>query len=70
MPEAEGSRVDWLEVLLRTATVAVVAFLMLQLKELFDAGRLDTRGTLVDALLVAAGMLVVIVIQQFLKRPA
>lgn len=70
MPETQRTRVDWVEVLLRTATVGVVAFLVLQLKELYDAGRLDTPGTLVDAGLVAAGMLVVIVIQQFLKRPA
>lgn len=70
MTETDGSRFDWMDVLLRTATVGVVAFLVLQLKELYDAGRLDTPGTLVDALLVAAGMLIVIVIQQFLQKPA
>jgi hypothetical protein len=70
MAETEGPRFDWMDVFLRTATVAVVAFLVLQLKELFDAGRLDTPGTLVDAGLVAAGMLIVILIQQFLKKPA
>lgn len=70
MSESEGQRFDWLEVVLRTMTIGVVAFLVLQIKELFDAGRLDTPGTLVDAGLVAAGMLVVILIQQFLKKPA
>jgi hypothetical protein len=70
MTETAGSRFDWLDVLLRTATVGVVAFLMLQVKELFDAGRLDTPGTLVDALLVAGGMLVLNLAQELLKRPA
>jgi hypothetical protein len=57
-----------MEVILATATVAVVAFVLLQLKELYDAGRLDTRGVTVDALLVAGGMFVVNVAQQLLKR--
>lgn len=70
MTERDGPRFDWPEVLIRTATVGVVAFLMLQIKELYDAGRLDTPGTLVDALLVAAGMLVLNLIQELLKKPA
>ena len=69
METAERSGFDWLEVLISTLTVGVVAFLVLQIKELVDAGRLDTRGTMVDALLVSGGMLVLYVIQQFLKRP-
>lgn len=70
MKETTRSRIDWPDVLIRTATVGVVAFLMLQIKELYDAGRLDTPGTLVDALLVAAGVLVLNLIQELLKKPA
>lgn len=61
-------RFDWFEVLFGTVSVAVVAFVVLQLKEYVDAGRLDTRGTLVDAGLVAAGVLVLNAVQQLLKR--
>jgi transketolase C-terminal domain/subunit len=38
--------------------VAVVAFVVLQLKEWYDAGRFDTLGTGVDAVLIAAGTFV------------
>lgn len=69
METTERPGFDWLEVLISTLTVGVVAFLVLQIKEVVDAGRLDTRGTMVDALLVSGGMLVLYVIQQFLKRP-
>jgi len=69
METAVRSRFDWLEVLISTLTVAVVAFVVLQIKEWVDAGRLDTRGTMVDALLVAVGMLLLHVVQQLLKRP-
>ncbi len=69
MKSASGrSRFDWMEVLLATASVAVVAFLVLQIKEYVDAGRFDTRGTLVDALLVAVGVLVLNAVQQLLRR--
>jgi hypothetical protein len=60
---------DWVEVLIGTLTVAVVAFLMLQIKEWFDAGRFDMRGTMVDAALVGGGMLILNSIQEFLKKP-
>jgi hypothetical protein len=40
----------------RAATTAVVAFVVLQAKEMFDAGRFDTTATAVDAALVAAGV--------------
>ena len=45
----------WADVLVRTVKVAVVAFIVLQLKEWFDAGVLDTPGTAADAALIAAG---------------
>ncbi len=45
----------WSVLLIRTLKVAVVAFVVLQLKELKDAGRFDTGGTAVDGLLIGAG---------------
>jgi hypothetical protein len=46
----------WTDVLSRTATTALVAFVVLQAKEWFDAGRFDTPATAVDAVLIAAGV--------------
>ncbi|MGH7548272.1 MAG: hypothetical protein ACREMM_08860 [Gemmatimonadales bacterium] len=46
----------WPQVLFRAATAAVVAFVVLQAKEWFDAGRFDTPATAVDAILIAAGI--------------
>ncbi len=45
----------WSDLLVRTVRVAVVAFVVLQLKELKDAGRFDTGGTAIDGLLIGAG---------------
>ncbi len=64
----ERAGFDWGEVLSPAVTVAVVAFVVLQIKEFVDAGLLDTPGTLTDALLVAGGMLVWKVVQQFMRR--
>jgi hypothetical protein len=49
----------WRDLLMRAVKIAVVGFVVLQAKELVDAGMLDTKATAVDALLVAAGVLVV-----------
>jgi hypothetical protein len=57
----------WSQVTFRAAMTAVVAFVVLQAKELFDAGRLDTPATAVDAGLIAAGVLVVNAIMKWLK---
>jgi len=43
----------WTDTLVRTLKTAVVAFVVLQAKEWFDAGRFDTPATAVDAVLVA-----------------
>jgi hypothetical protein len=48
----------WTELLIRTVKVALVAFVVLQLKELIDAGVFDTPATAIDALLIAGGTLV------------
>jgi hypothetical protein len=47
----------WNVVFFRAVITAVVAFVVLQAKELFDAGRLDTPATAVDAVLIAVGIL-------------
>ena len=49
--------VGWGHVFIRTIQAAVVAFVVLQLKELFDAGAFDTPATAVDAGLIAAATL-------------
>ena len=43
----------------RTVEVAIVAFVIMQAKEWFDAGQFDTPGTAADALLIAGGVLLV-----------
>jgi hypothetical protein len=45
----------WTTVTVRAVNVAVVAFVVLQLKELYDAGAFDTPATAVDAVVVGAG---------------
>ena len=45
----------WADLLVRTVKVAAVTFVVLQCKELYDAGRFDTLGTGVDAVLIAGG---------------
>jgi hypothetical protein len=52
----------WAELFVRTAKVAAVAFVVLQIKELYDAGRFDTLGTAVDAVLIAGGTFVLSVV--------
>jgi hypothetical protein len=58
----------WRDLLMGAVKVAVVGFVVLQAKELVDAGMLDTRATAVDAALVAAGVLVLDTILR-LARP-
>ena len=58
----------WGEVAVDAAKVAVVAFIVLQLKEWFDAGSFDTSGTAADAALIAGGILVLNAVLTLLKR--
>lgn len=58
----------WTALIVRTVTVAVVAFVVLQAKEWFDAGRFDVPGTAADAGLVAAGVLVLNAILIWTRR--
>ncbi len=57
----------WTELFIRTGVTAVVAFVVMQLKEYFDAGRLDTPGTAADAGLIAAGIFIVNIIIMMTK---
>lgn len=58
----------WGDVLVRTLKVAVVAFVVLQMKEWFDAGAFDTPATAVDSGLIAGGTFLVNVIHKFVKN--
>ncbi len=60
-------RNGWTEILTNAGVTAVVAFVVLQAKELFDAGRLDTPATAVDAGLIAAGVFVLNAILKLVK---
>lgn len=57
----------WNAVLLRTATAAVIAFVVLQAKEFVDAGRFDTPGTGADAVLIGAGIFLISALQKVMK---
>jgi hypothetical protein len=46
----------WANVVVRAVNTAVVAFVVLQVKEWLDAGRFDTPGTAADAVLIAGGV--------------
>ena len=57
----------WTDMLVRTLKTAVVAFVVLQLKEWFDAGRFDTPATAVDAVLVAGGVFLLNAIHRWVR---
>lgn len=46
----------WMSVTARAVNVAVVSFIVLQLKELYDAGAFDTAATSVDAAVIGGGV--------------
>ena len=48
----------WEDVIIRTAKVAVVAFVVFHLKEWFDAGRFDTPDIAIDSVWIAGGTFV------------
>jgi hypothetical protein len=58
----------WGVILLRSVEVAVVAFLVLQAKEWFDARTFDVPGTAADAGLIAAGVFLLNAILMLAKR--
>lgn len=62
-----GVPARWGELFGRTVMTAAVTFVVLQLKEWFDANRFDTPATAVDALIIAAGTFVVYAILKWGK---
>jgi len=59
--------VTWSDAFARSATVAVVGFVVLQAKEYIDAGMFDTPATAADAVLIAAGVLIVNAVLMWVK---
>ena len=49
----------WADAIVRSVTVAVVAFVVFQLQDLYESGAFDTSPNAVNALLVAGGLLAV-----------
>lgn len=64
---SKASLNGWAGVLTNTGMTAVVAFVVLQAKEFFDAGRFDTPATAVDAGLVAGGIFLLNAIIKLVK---
>jgi hypothetical protein len=62
-----AARNGWMDILINVVMTAMVAFVVLQAKELFDAGRLDTPATAVDAGLIAVGVLLLNAIVKLVK---
>jgi len=61
------STATWAGLLGRAGLAGLIAFVVLQSKEFVDAGRLDTSGTGADALLIAAGTLLVYGVLKLVK---
>ena len=59
---------SWSKVFTDALKIAVIAFVVLQLKQWYDAGRFDTPATAVDGTLVGAGTLLVGVVQKLVKK--
>lgn len=59
---------SWKGVALDALKVAVIAFVVLQLKEQYDAGQFDTAANSVDGTLVGVGTFIVGAVQKLLKK--
>jgi hypothetical protein len=57
----------WEDVIVRTVKVAVVAFVVMHVKEWFDAGRFDTPDIVLDSAWMAGGSLVLNAILMWVK---
>lgn len=68
MGSARNGGAGWLVTVIDALKVAVVAFVVLQIKEWIDAGALDVPGVLLDALLIAGGVLVVDAVLKLARR--
>lgn len=67
MSSRAAVRTGWGDVFASAMKTALVAFVVLQIKELVDAGALDTKATAVDAVLIAVGLLLVNAILKWAK---
>ena len=63
-----GVATGWMDLLITSVKVAVVGFVVLQTKEWFDAGMLDTPATAMDAGLIAAGVFVLNAVIKLVKK--
>lgn len=59
---------SWKRVLGEALKVAVIAFVVLQIKEQYDAGQFDTPANAVDGTLVGVGTFLVGAVQKLLKK--
>lgn len=59
---------SWKKLLLDALKTAVVAFVVLQLKEYYDASQFDTPATAVDGTLVGVGIFLVGAAQKLLQK--
>lgn len=58
----------WAELVVRTLKVAVIGFVILQVKEYRDAGKFDTLATATDAGMIAGGTFLVNLLLGFRKE--
>lgn len=58
----------WSDVIVRTVKVALVAFVMLHVKEFLDGGGFDTPDIAIDAAVVASGTLILNTILTLVRR--
>jgi hypothetical protein len=60
--------VEWQELVFRAIEVAIITFVVLQLKELFEIGAFDTPASAGDAILIGAAVFVVNALIKLGKR--
>lgn len=59
---------SWKQVLTGALKAAVIAFVVLQAKEKYDAGRFDTAGTGADGAIIGVGTAIVNVVQKLVTK--
>lgn len=59
---------SWKGIAIEALKIAVIAFVVLQLKEQYDANQFDTPANAVDGTLVGAGTFIVGAVQKLLKK--
>ena len=56
------------QLILRFFKIAVIAFVVMQIKEYVDAGVFDLPGVMMDSALIAAGVLIFDLVSMMLRR--